>query len=65
MLRNGTSLHISSLKVDQRLWDEDDDAAASGGFEGYMTVPGTYKGIPGACRFAVSEQLANMYASLS
>ncbi|KAF3402255.1 hypothetical protein DPV78_003627 [Talaromyces pinophilus] len=65
VLRDGTSPHISSLKDDQELWDEDDDAAAGGGSEGYMTVTGTYKGIPGARGFAVSEQLGNLYASFS
>lgn len=64
VLGDGTSLHISSIRDDQELWDEA-DAAAGGGFEGYMTVTGSYKGVPGACGFAVSEQIANSYSSFT
>jgi hypothetical protein len=64
VLQDGTSLSISSIREDQELWDEA-DAAAGGGFEGYMTVTGTYRGVPGACGFAVSEQLPNAYSAFS
>jgi hypothetical protein len=63
-LEDGTSLSLSSIKEDQELWDES-DPAAGGGFEGYLTVTGTYKGIPGVRGFAVSEQLANSYSAFS
>jgi hypothetical protein len=64
VLDDGTSLSISSIRDDQEFWNEA-DAAAGGGFEGYMTVTGSYKGIPGARGFAVSEQLANSYSAFA
>lgn len=64
VLADGTALSISSIRDDQELWDEA-DAAAGGGFEGYMTVTGSYKGVPGACGFAVSEQLPNSYSAFT
>jgi hypothetical protein len=61
-LADGTSFSISSLIDDQVLWDES-NPALGGGYEGYMTVTGTYKGVRGARGFAVSEQLANSYTA--
>ncbi|KAL2846382.1 hypothetical protein BJY01DRAFT_263342 [Aspergillus pseudoustus] len=60
LLEDGTSLSISSILEDQELWNESES-----GFEGYMTVTGSYKGIPGVRGFAVSEQLPNAYSAFS
>lgn len=55
VLNDGTSLSISSIRNDQELRDDANTAGAF--YEGYMTVTGSYKGIPGAFGFAVSEQV--------
>lgn len=60
-LTDGTCLSITSIRNDQEMYDVTEPAAGTG-FEGYMTVTGSYKGIPGATGFAVSEQLQNSYS---